>query len=562
MPRFAAIDMGSNASRLVVAEADDPRKIELLSYDRVPVRLGHGVFLTGRLDEEMIAYAVETLRRFHEKMEDANVDRYRAVVTASAREADNGPELLQRARSEAGIVIDAIDGSEEARLVRLAVQRALPLERKRALLMDLGGGSLELTEVDKGPEPLFSTSLEIGTVRLLESFLGHGAKPVSKDQETLLTEYLERMLAPIWPALGKRAYDAVVGTGGNFEVIAELCPMKGHASKAIDVAKAQAILPRMVKLTSSERRAAYGLRADRADVIVPALYVLLAVARAARTSVVLVPGVGLKDGILAEVVEKHFRVWDYHGEENDVFQAAIQLGKRYQFDETHATQVSRIACDLFDALEPLHKLGPKARLELRVAALLHDIGDFIHFASHHKHSQYIIESSDLMGFSPDERVVVGCVARYHRRALPSPSHVSFKKLPNDDRALVRKLAALLRLADALDREHRSKVRRVAVDIGKHAVTLRVRAEGDLSLERWTVGRKSPLFEQVFRRKLVLDPSPAAARARSSGDAGSAASSSRPRRAGAAAKPKKSSKKKAERGPKKKGPKKKGPKKKR
>lgn len=505
--------MGSNASRLVIAQTDDPRKIEQLSYDRVPLRLGHGVFLTGRLDEDMVDLAVETLRKFHEKMEDANVDRYRAVVTSSAREADNGPELVRRARSEAGIVIDAIDGSEEARLVRLAVQRALPLERKRALLMDLGGGSLELTELDRGPEPMFSTSLEIGTVRLLESFLGHGAKPVSKDQETLLQEYLERMLAPVWPALGKRAYEAVVGTGGNFEVIAELCPAKGHSSRAIDVNKAQAILPRMAKLTPPERRAAYGLRADRADVIVPALYVLLAVARAARANFVLVPGVGLKDGLLAEVVEKHFRVWDYRGEENDVFQAALQLGKRYQFDEAHAEQVSRLSCDLFDALEPLHQLGAKARLQLRVAALLHDVGDFIHFASHHKHSQYIIESSDLMGFSPGERVVVGCVARYHRRALPSPSHVSFKKLSNDDRARVRKLAALLKLADALDREHRSKVRRISVDIGKHAVTLRVRAEGDLSLERWTVGRKAPLFEQVFRRQLVLEPTTPGARSR-------------------------------------------------
>lgn len=502
MARFASIDMGSNASRLTIVDARAPDHVEELSYIRVPVRLGHSVFLTGQLDPKMIDFAVVTLRKFAEAIEDAQVERYRAVVTASAREADNGAELVRRARSEAGIVLDSIDGIEEARLVRLAVQRRIRFGSARALLMDLGGGSLELTEIEDGKQG-FSTSLEIGTVRLLESFLKNG-EPVKKEQEKLLVEYLERMLGPVWSELGRKPYDVVCGTGGNFEAIAALAPSRRKGPlKAIDVARASALLPRIAKLSATERRVAYDLRADRADVIVPALYVLRAVALAARVSEVIAPGVGLKDGIVAELIDKHFRVWDYRREEDNVVQSAINLGRRYHFDEKHALQVARLAGDLFDALEPLHKLGLKERMLLRVAALLHDVGDFVHFASHHKHSQYIIEHSDLMGLSPESRNVIGCVARYHRRALPSTKHLSFSKLSPADRVLVRKLSAVLRLADALDREHRSKVRTVKAEIGRAQVTLHVKGEGDLSLEVWTAERKAGAFQQTYRKPLRI-----------------------------------------------------------
>lgn len=346
-------------------------------------------------------------------------------------------------------------------------------------------------------------------MRLLESFLLPDS-PVTERQEKLLRGYVERMIAPVEDKFRRRRYDVVAGTGGNFDAIARLCPgpssveAVGGEHPTIDVPAARALLPRMKKLTPLERQAAYGLRADRADVIVPALYVVLRVADLARTEVIACPGVGLKEGMAVELVDKHFRAWDYGVDESTMARAAVHLGRRYHFDEPHATQVDRLACVLFDKLWALHDLGPADRQLLRVAALLHDIGDFISSAAHHKHTQYIIETTDLMGLSEEQRMVVAAVARYHRRATPSPKHASFKKLSAPDRKRVRKLASLLRIADALDRGHRSKVRTLDVSLGDDAVGITPRGAGDLALEVWTARRKAELFERTYERELRFE----------------------------------------------------------
>lgn len=502
MPSFASIDVGSNASRLLIAEADDANGMRVVESVRAPVRLGHSVFLTGRLDPHAIEQCIEALAKFREHLGTREIAAVRAVVTASARDAVNSDELLHRAREEAGVDLEAISGSEEARLVKLAVESKMSLAGARSLLVDLGGGSLELSEVHHD-EVRFSTSLEIGTVRLLESFLS-SRKPVSDEQEKLLGEYVDRLLAPVEESFRRRRYDLVAGTGGNFDAIAQLCPVPGRALPTIDVRAARALLPRMARLTPTERRAAYDLRADRADVIVPALYVIVRVADLARTEEIVAPGVGLKEGILVELVDKHFRVWDYTVDEHATERAAVHLGRRYHFDEPHATQVDRLACTLFDTLAGLHELGPADRQLLRVAALLHDVGDFISSAAHHKHTQYIIESSDLFGLSREQRAIVACVARYHRRAMPSTKHTLFKKLDAAEKKRVRKLASLLRIADALDRGHRSKVRQLDVQLTGEEVVVRPKGSGDIALEVWTARRKAELFERTFGRALRFE----------------------------------------------------------
>ncbi len=498
MPRLAAIDLGSNASRLLVVEARSATEVVPIHQLRIPVRLGHGVFVTGRLDDAAIDQASAALATFARVMEQHEVQAYRAVVTASARDAENASDLIAGADA-AGVHLEAIDGTEEARLVKLAVERTVALADKRALLVDLGGGSLELSEVHHD-QVRFSASLPIGTVRLLESFLSAG-KAVTKGQEHLLVEYLDRVLAPVHDDFFKKSYDLVAGTGGNFDAIAALCPVSGATTPTIDVRKARALLPKMALSTPAQRRKRWSLKPDRADVIVPALYVLRSVADLARTDAVVAPGVGLKEGLAYELVDKHFRVWDYRLDENQGVRAAVQLGRRYHFDEPHATQVDRLAAQLFDLLAPLHRLDAHDRLLLRVAAVVHDVGDFVHYAAHHKHSQYIVEHSDVMGLSPEERRLVGCVARYHRRAPPSTKHAAFRRLSTEERRRVRKLAAILRVADGLDRGHRSKVHTLDVAIGRQEVVVRVGGREDLSLELWTTQRKAALFDATFRRRL-------------------------------------------------------------
>jgi exopolyphosphatase / guanosine-5'-triphosphate,3'-diphosphate pyrophosphatase len=310
VPRFAAIDVGSNALRLRVVEADAPTEVRELSSERSAVRLGREVFLQGRLAPNAVSQASEALRRFREILDLHRVERYRAVATSAVREAENGSILVERARREAGIELDVIEGIEEARLVRLAIVSRLDLREKRALLLDLGGGSLELSLIERG-QLRVSKSLPIGTVRLLEAF--HAKTDAGAEE--LAREYIERQLLEVASEIPPGVFDAVVGTGGNFDTLAQLCPpaTPDPARPTIDVEALRALLPKLSAMSPDERRAAYGLRPDRADVIVPAAEIVIGVAKAFGIQQIHAPGVGLKEGVLDELIEKHFDVWDYGG---------------------------------------------------------------------------------------------------------------------------------------------------------------------------------------------------------------------------------------------------------
>ncbi len=505
VPRFAAIDVGSNALRLRIVEANtaSPRAIrggtdELreLHAERAPVRLGREVFLDGRLAPTAVSQACEALRRFRELLDLHKVERYRAVATSAVREAENSQLLVERARRESGIELDVIEGIEEARLVRLAIVGRLDLRDKRALLLDLGGGSLEISLVDRG-QLRASKSLPIGTVRLLEAF------HESSSGNEMAREYIDRQLLEVAGEIPRESLDVCVGTGGNFETLAALCPASDGAMSQLDVVAVRALLPKLAAMTTEERRNTFGLRPDRADVIVPAAEIIVGVASTFGVQRIHTPGIGLKEGVLDELIEKHFNVWDYGGEANASLESAIRLGRRFHFDEAHGALVAKLSADLFDQLLPLHRLGERDRLLLRVASTLHDVGDFIRYEGHHRHSYYILTNSDIVGLTPNERAIVANVARYHRKAPPDNSHPNFRDLDRDARGRVRILAGILRIADALDREHAGKVTALRAVIEKGRMRLHLAGAAERQLEEWTVGRKSQLFEEVFDLKVEI-----------------------------------------------------------
>lgn len=518
MPRFGAIDIGSNAFRLLVVEAESPSKVRELATARSAVRLGREVFTQGRIASGAISAGSEALRRFREVLDEHRVDRYRAVATSAVREAENGPLFVERARREAGIDVDVIEGMEEARLVRLGVVGRLDLRHTRALLIDIGGGSTELSLLEGGTLRA-ARSLPVGTVRLLEAFLGAGA--VDREHEQLAREYIERQLREAPSELRDAAFEVVIGTGGNFETLAQLCPAPSQPPRdapastpdarrslpaehpAIDVGAVRTLLPTLAAMTPDERRVTYGLRHDRADVIVAAAAIVLEIAGALGVERIVAPGIGLREGVLDELVEKHFEVWDYGGEADAAIEASLRLGRRYRFDEAHGILVARLSTDLFDQLRPQHRLSDRDRLLLHVGALLHDVGDFIRYEGHHRHSQYIIQNSDIVGLSPRERSIVAALARYHRKSPPDPSHPGFRELDRDDKSRVRVLSSILRLADALDREHLGKVTGVRVVPEKGRIRLHLTGAPERQLEEWTVARKAAMFEEVFDLRVEI-----------------------------------------------------------
>jgi exopolyphosphatase/guanosine-5'-triphosphate,3'-diphosphate pyrophosphatase len=507
--KFAAIDVGSNALRLRIIEAQSPDVWREIDASRASVRLGREVFVTGRLSSAAIAEATAALRGFREAMDLAGVTSYRAVATSAVREASNGAVLVERARREAGIEIETIEGVEEARLVQLAVSRRMTLGG-RTLLVDVGGGSTELCLLERGRN-VFSISLALGTVRMLETYLapssstsaqrglhGNSAGALGRRAFRVMCEGVDRALAEALPRLGR--VERIVGTGGNMDALAALSKAEQGVA---DVPTMRALLIRMSAMTPAVRARTFGLRPDRADTIVPAAAIFVRLAESLRIATVLAPGVGVKDGVLAELALRHFRIWDAAGHDESVLDACRRLGRRYQWDEAHADRVASFAGRLFDDLTPLHRYGRRERLLLSAAALLHDIGDFVRYDAHHKHSQYIIENSDIMGLSAEEHAIVANLARYHRKSTPQMAHATFAALGKSARAKVRALSAILRIADALDREHRGKVERVRARIQDKAVVLSIHGSAGRELEEWTVLAKAGPFRDVFGLEVVL-----------------------------------------------------------
>jgi exopolyphosphatase/guanosine-5'-triphosphate,3'-diphosphate pyrophosphatase len=381
------------------------------------------------------------------------------------------------------------------------------LERRTALLVDIGGGSTELT-ILRDLEPVLAKSLPMGTVRLLEAFLD-GADRIDAVREELLTEYIERVggeaIKEIQASLPSGVPDVVVATGGNIETLADLAPLHQAfpESRGIDVRAMRALLREIQTMTLVERSQRYSLRPDRADTIVPAAKILDFVARSVGVADILAPGVGLKEGVLVDLATAHFIPRDFTSEAASVGEACLRLGRRYHFDEDHGRTVAGFATQLFDDLARVHGLEPRDRVLLFAAALLHDIGDFVRYEGHHKHSFYVIAHSDVMGLTPSEREVVANVARYHRKSPPSLEHENFRALPPKQRSKVKAMAAILRVADAFDREHRQVVSRISARVDGSVLWLTVEGDGERALEEWTVRAKSGLLRDTLGLEIRL-----------------------------------------------------------
>ncbi|MCI0330966.1 MAG: Ppx/GppA family phosphatase [candidate division Zixibacteria bacterium] len=499
MPMIGAIDVGTNAMRMAIGFVDGDRRVHVVEDHREPVRLGAEVFSGGNISSDTGWRAVRALKKFRERLDRHGVEHVRAVATSALREARNRGRFLERAARFAGIRLSVIGGEEEARLVHLAVAERVNLKKKLALLIDVGGGSVEISLVNK-KRILAAESFKMGAVRLLQIL--EEKKQGEEDFFKMVQEYVEPALKRFRRAIGKKKIDCCIGVGGNIETLGYLKKkiLNGDDNGSVSRREIEVILKRLEALTVEERMRRLFLRPDRADVIVPAAIVLHQVLKESGVSRALIPGVGLKEGILIDLIPEAYeeRV-ELHRDQ--VLTSALQLGQKYAFDERHAKTVAGFAARLFDSTRRLHGLSEEDRLLLEVAAFLHDVGQYVGASGHHKHTFYILQSSPLIGLNPVQKLVVANAARYHRKSLPSLNHLPFKALPPVERKRVEKLAALLRLADALDVEHAGKVAGFSLQRKKKGLILRLQGKGDMLLERWALARKANLFEKIFRLKL-------------------------------------------------------------
>ena len=420
---IAAIDAGSNAVRLSVARAYSALDIEPLITERYPLRLGEGVFVRHRFSEELLKKAVKAFRHLRGIMDEFGVTKYRAVATSATREAQNRDAMVRLVKQTSGVSLEVIGAKEESRLGREAALAAVGPEVQPRCVVDLGGGSLELTilrdhDVEQGVQ------LPIGTVRLMTTLNLPGIiRPVQTEQ---VRRYVRALLESRLPKGPNLADQVAVALGGNAETLSDVAP--GPRQDGLPTLELPLLRDRMgdiLKRDLRERMKTYGVRRDRADVMGIAAIVLLTLGRYLNVQRFLIPGVGIREGLLQEIAREAFSRREPHRYDDEARQILIgtrTYGRRFEYDHRHAEHVRELSLMLFDQLQAVHHLPPQSRVQLEAGALLHDVGHRISHRGHHKHGEYMALNGDIPGLDGRDRNIVSAIIRYHNRKSEPASH--------------------------------------------------------------------------------------------------------------------------------------------
>ncbi len=510
--RVAAFDLGSNSFHLLVVDASADGHFVPLARDKETLRLGDMVSREGRVTEAGLAKAIATVQRFKSQADGLGAVEVMACATSAIRDADNGGEVIDAIYAATGVRVQLLSGIEEARLIFQAVRASVVIDPGPALCLDLGGGSLEV--MVGGPDGLLrAATLPLGVGRLTTELVRDD--PPSADDARRLRERLTATLAPVAEEMAVFRPTMTVATSGTLSDLARMAVARrtGAVPAALNHVtvtreEVDALHADIMAATVAQRTKMPGLDPRRADQMPAGSMVAVVAMELFGIAELTMSAWAMREGIVLEVIGRADpALWtsDAHAIRRS---SVLGLARRCNWDEAHSRHVTRLALDLFDATAQLHGYGSDERELLEHASLLHDIGIHVAHESHHKHTAYLIQHGKLRGYDPEQVDALACLARYHRRGEPKPSHEPFNTLNPELQQQVTTLAALLRIADGLDLSHTGTVSSIEIDIDKSRVRIEVTGVGDLQMELWGGRRKRQLFEKVFGRRLEFAAAPA------------------------------------------------------
>ena len=508
---LAVIEIGSTGIRLVVAEIDGKGGYKVLDRAGKQSRLGRDVFMTGMISREAVRECMAVLVSFRELIRGYGLSPKdtRVIATSALREAQNRDTFVDRVALQTGFRVDIVEDIEENHLMYLGVQHALQDERKllsrsNALILEVGGGSTEIMLLRRG-RMAGAHSLRIGTVRIDEQVRGAGVTQVYLRQ--FLEDNVRTSCDHLDAELPLESVKTFIVIGSD----ARLAASRLAASQAAASSDDYAIIERSDFIAFADEVAGLSPEDCVAKLRVPwsdaegigySLTIERLFLERTGAECVVVPNVSIREGLLLSAslgpdtgIEAEMR--------GQVVASAASLGRKFHYDEAHARHVADLSLAIYDALVREHGLGGRERLLMEVGGLLHDIGTFIKTSGHHKHGEYIVANSEIFGLSRADLTIVANIVRYHRKSPPASTHVNFIALPREDRVAVMKLAAILRVADALDRGHDQRVRDPTFERQEERFIIRAAGVVDLSLERLSLAEKGDMFEDVFGLEPVL-----------------------------------------------------------
>jgi exopolyphosphatase / guanosine-5'-triphosphate,3'-diphosphate pyrophosphatase len=501
--RVAAIDVGSNSIHMVVAQVESDGRFHVLDRAKDMVRLGHRSLQNGRLTTEAIDAGVRTLASFRTLAERQGVTRFQAVATSAVRETRNGGDFIRKVKEEVGLRIKVIPGREEARLIYLGVRHAIDLRGEPSVILDAGGGSVELvlTEDDRA---LSLESVKLGVARLSEAFLN--SDPPDSHELEQLEAHIREELDAVLGRFSQREVRRVVGTSGTMLNLISIIghqrgePPNGNLNHYAVTAEEIARLRRQLcKSERDERRRIPGLDEKRIDFIVVGAVLADHVLRRLGAKQLIACTWSLREGVLLDFIARHRKGIEESERIGDPRRLSVVRFARHMGEVgEHSPQVARLALRLFDQLKDNLKLAPETRELLEYAALLHDVGHHIGHDNHQKHAYYLITNGDLLGFTREELEIVAQTARYHRKGGPKDTDEGYRSLSSGDRRTVRALSAILRIADGLDRSHYGVVRDLDVTRRAERLTIHLHTQNDdAQLEIWEARSRAGLLGRVL-----------------------------------------------------------------
>ncbi len=505
---LAVVEVGSTGIRLIVAAVDPSGEYRVLDHAGKPVQLGRDVFVSGSVSRASMMEVIAVLRGFRELLRTYGIEPKdaRVIATSALREADNRDTFTDRIALQTGFSVDIVEDIEENHLMYLAVQRALgeefrSLARGNALIIEVGGGSTELMLLRRG-RMTAAHSLRIGTIRVDEQVRAAMGSPAYlerylKDNVRTTCDNLDSEL----PLATVRNF-VVIGSDARFAARAVGTRSGGGDFYVVPRESFDRFVGEIQELRTEDIVVKYRVAHNEAEGYAVGLLITKLFLERTAAEDLIVPFVSIRDGYLMRITQGPSASLE-NELHRQVVASTLALGRRFHFDEEHAQHVSFLALELFDRLADEHGLGKRERLLLEVAGLLHDVGTFIRTSGHHKHSEYIIANSEIFGLQRDDLTIIANCARYHRKASPSSAHPSFMSLSREDRILVLKLSALLRVADALDRGHTQRIKITEIERKEDHLVIRVEEGGELTLERLSLEEKGDMFEDVFGIKAVL-----------------------------------------------------------
>ena len=517
MPTFAAIDIGSNSSRLKIASVSQHR-LKTLYEDREVTRLGESVFQTGMISPDAMANTIAAMKRFHKAVQLHVVDKVRVVATSAMRDARNAAAFIEWVKSATGWTVEVISGLEEGRLIHLGVVTQEPGAKGRCLLIDLGGGSCEVTLSEAGRIKEM-VSLPLGAVRLQQEFLQHD--PPMKEDIARLKQYIDRELLRAEKKLGKPQVPLVIATSGTAAALAEASvamsaklPVRRSVPRRFvvvkpqeaDTASVRRLAEKLVKMTNAQREAVPGIGPRRSEIIIGGAEVYARLLERFALKGFRYSALGLRDGMLEQMLaEVDLRTAVHQKIDSERWEGVLAVCKRYAIDQKKAEPVRAHVVQLFDSLAKVHELPTDYRLWVQAAAMMYDVGKFMNHQGHHRHTQYIIANSEIFGFSPEQRLIVAAIARYLGKSRPDAMDRPMRLIPVEEHARVVRAIVLLRLAAALNQDRASAVVGLRTLVYPKRVVLQiVPGRGGAELEGWALKKEAAYFREVFRRELFVE----------------------------------------------------------